>query len=484
MSINNLVRMLAEDSHDHDDDDHDSHDDESEDHSTSDAAIAFTIVLFAGLSTAVGASAVFFPRIVSLASPGVLAGALGFSAGVMLFLSLAEIFPVAINHFAVHNEHEDAFMYAVFSFFGGVIVMQISNFVVHKLNPPGHGHAHECSKGEFVQSCHEDLCREPAVTAPHCIACTDNPLGELSEWQNRAKEELEHPQKDNHTHEERDFKADNTTDNTLPTISDCCNNPSGCSKNTYACTLDNMDEEQGEAPSANDDDDDDVKDSKADTEEKDVSDVTSNHDSSGHSHAHSDHGHSHSHDHAHPSSRKFSIYDHNDPHEKKKVLNAGVSTALAIAIHNFPEGLATFIAGVEDPKIAGVLAIAIVIHNIPEGLCVALPIYYGTGNRLKGFLWGALSGFSEPLAAALTWAILYRTEFNENIYGVLFGLTTGMMVIISLKELLPAAHRYDPLDKVVTNSLIAGFVVMALSLVLLERSGQHDHGVDGHDGHE
>mmetsp|Transcript_23194 Transcript_23194/g.32397 ORF Transcript_23194/g.32397 Transcript_23194/m.32397 type:complete len:479 (+) Transcript_23194:115-1551(+) len=474
MSLNGVVRMLAEDSHDHDDDEHDSHDDESEGYSNSDAAIAFAIVLFAGLSTAVGASAVFFPRIVSLASPGFLAGALGFSAGVMLFLSFAEIFPVAIDHFGAHHEHDDAFMYAVFSFFGGVIIMQISNFVVNKLNPSGHGHAHECAEGEFVQSCHEDLCHEPALTAPHCISCTDNPLGELSEWQDRAKEEIKHQHKGNDTHVKRDYQADQTTENTSPSISDCCNNPSGCSKNINTCTLDNMDKEQGEAPTANGDED---KDFKADAEEKDVSD------------AHSDHGHSHSHDHAHPSSRHFSVCDHTDPHEQKKVLNAGVSTALAISIHNFPEGLATFIAGVEEPKVAGVLALAIVLHNIPEGLCVALPIYYGTGNRLKGFLWGAFSGLSEPLAAALTWVILYRTEFNENVYGALFGITTGMMVIISLKELLPTAHRYDPLDKVVTNSLIAGFVLIALSLVLLERSGQHEHGTvtdesDDHDGHD
>jgi len=164
-------------------------------------------------------------------------------------------------------------------------------------------------------------------------------------------------------------------------------------------------------------------------------------------------------------------------------MNAGVSVAVAIAIHNFPEGFATFIAGIDDPRIGGVLAFAIAIHNIPEGLCVALPIYYGTGDRLKGFLWGAFSGLSEPVAALMAWGILNRSEFNNDVYGVLFGLVAGMMVFISVKELLPTAHRYDPLDTVVTNSLIAGFVIIALSLLLFERTSGHTHVSHDHGGH-
>ena len=153
--------------------------------------------------------------------------------------------------------------------------------------------------------------------------------------------------------------------------------------------------------------------------------------------------------------------------EKKKLAKMGLSTAVAIAIHNFPEGLATFVAALDDPSVGAVLAIAIGIHNIPEGLCVALPIYYATGNRWKAFLWGSLSGISEPVAALLGWAILAKA-ITQDVYGVLFGLVSGMMVIISLKELIPTAHRYDPEDTVVTYSLIAGMVIMALSLVLFK----------------
>jgi len=158
----------------------------------------------------------------------------------------------------------------------------------------------------------------------------------------------------------------------------------------------------------------------------------------------------------------------NGPNEEQKELSKmGFNTALAIALHNFPEGLATFVAALNDPSVGAVLAIAIGIHNIPEGLCVALPIYYATGNRYKAFMWGCLSGLSEPIAALLGWAVL-ANAMSASVYAILFGLVSGMMVIISLKSLLPTAHRYDPGDTVVTYSLVAGMVIIALSLVLFK----------------
>ncbi len=157
--------------------------------------------------------------------------------------------------------------------------------------------------------------------------------------------------------------------------------------------------------------------------------------------------------------------ENNTSEEKKRLVKMGMTTALAIALHNFPEGLATFVAALNDPKVGVVLAIAISIHNIPEGLCVALPIFYATGNRTKAFLWALLSGASEIVAAFLGWLILSNV-FTDATYATLFGLVAGMMVIISIRELLPTAHFYDPEDTVVTHSFIAGMVVMALSLVL------------------
>jgi len=154
-----------------------------------------------------------------------------------------------------------------------------------------------------------------------------------------------------------------------------------------------------------------------------------------------------------------------DDTERQRLQSMGLKTALAIGLHNFPEGLATFVATLNEPRVGAVLAIAIGIHNIPEGLCVALPIYYATGDRKKAFLWACLSGASEPVAAALGWWVL-AGRFGDKTYAWMFGLVAGMMVTICAKELLPTAHRYDKGDTVVTYSFIVGMVIMALSLVL------------------
>lgn len=153
--------------------------------------------------------------------------------------------------------------------------------------------------------------------------------------------------------------------------------------------------------------------------------------------------------------------------EAQRLHKMGLNTAIAIGLHNFPEGLATFVAALDDPKVGAVLAVAIAIHNIPEGLCVALPIYYASGNRMKGFLWALLSGASEFIAALLGWVILANV-FSETTYAILFGLVAGMMIMISMRELLPTAHVYDNGDTVVSYSFIVGMIVMALSLCLFQ----------------
>lgn len=155
--------------------------------------------------------------------------------------------------------------------------------------------------------------------------------------------------------------------------------------------------------------------------------------------------------------------DENDDNEK--LIRMGVMTAAAIFIHNLPEGLATFVAALSDRYVGFALAVAIAIHNIPEGLCVAIPVYYATGNRWKAFGWALLSGVSEPIGAGLGWLIL-KDIMSELVYGVLFGVVAGMMLNITIHELIPTAVRYDPADKVTTNSIIAGMAAMALSLTL------------------
>jgi len=153
--------------------------------------------------------------------------------------------------------------------------------------------------------------------------------------------------------------------------------------------------------------------------------------------------------------------------EQRKLKKMGIKTAIAFGMHNFPEGLATFVAALNNPQVGAILAIAISIHNIPEGLCIALPIYYATGSRLKAFGWAVVSGAPQPLAALLGWAVLANVV-SDAMYATMFGVVAGMLVTISIRELLPTAHRYDPEDSVASYSFIGGTIVMAVSLVLFE----------------
>merc|ERR1712023_83358 len=126
--------------------------------------------------------------------------------------------------------------------------------------------------------------------------------------------------------------------------------------------------------------------------------------------------------------------------------------------------MGTFVATLDSPVVGISLAIAIAIHNIPEGLCVAMPIYFATGDARKAFLWSAVSGMSEILAAGLVWIIL-ANMMSSYAYAVLFGLVAGMMVNICVYQLIPTAHKYDREDKVVSHFTLVGMGVMAISLI-------------------
>lgn len=151
----------------------------------------------------------------------------------------------------------------------------------------------------------------------------------------------------------------------------------------------------------------------------------------------------------------------------KKLKRMGILTGLAVGIHNFPEGLATFVATLSSPSLGIALAVAIAMHNIPEGVCVAMPVYYATGSKWKAFLWAFLSGVSEPVGALLGWLVL-KDVFGPLLYGISFGLIAGMMVFVSLKELLPTALKFDTRTDgvIVSVFLVIGMLIMAASLVL------------------
>jgi len=150
--------------------------------------------------------------------------------------------------------------------------------------------------------------------------------------------------------------------------------------------------------------------------------------------------------------------------KNSSLMRMGIFMATAIAMHNFPEGIATFAAGLTDMKLAIPIAIAIAIHNIPEGIAVSIPIYYATGKKRKAFLLSFMSGLAEPLGALIGYFFL-SVFFSETILGILFGSVAGIMVFISVDELLPTAREYGFHHQAIYG-LVAGMIVMAISLLL------------------
>jgi ZIP family zinc transporter len=154
-----------------------------------------------------------------------------------------------------------------------------------------------------------------------------------------------------------------------------------------------------------------------------------------------------------------------DAQTDSRLLRIGVFLALAIAIHNFPEGLATFLLVLEDPQIGIPLAVAVAMHNIPEGIAVSIPIYYATKSRLKAFRWSAASGLAEP-AGAVVGYLLLLPFLNGFTMGILFATVAGVMVFLAVDTVLPTA-RNSARGHLTVYGFIGGIAVVAASLILL-----------------
>jgi len=148
-----------------------------------------------------------------------------------------------------------------------------------------------------------------------------------------------------------------------------------------------------------------------------------------------------------------------------QLLKTGLFVALGIGIHNFPEGMATFAGGLEDPSVGIAIAVAIAIHNVPEGLAVSAPVYAATGSRGKAFMWALLSGVAEPLGAGLA-ALVLLPLLNSSVLGFVLSAVAGIMVFISLDELVPVARSFGE-EHLSIVGIIIGMVVMAFSLWIL-----------------
>ncbi len=148
----------------------------------------------------------------------------------------------------------------------------------------------------------------------------------------------------------------------------------------------------------------------------------------------------------------------------------GIMSALAIAIHNFPEGMATFIGALNDPQTGTGIAFAIAIHNIPEGIAVAIPIYFATKSKGKALLYALLSGLTEPVGAFICYGITALSGVSLDGGGAAFPLilaaVAGIMIYISLDELLPTAEKYGR-HHVAIAGVVAGMAIMAVSMILM-----------------
>jgi ZIP family zinc transporter len=375
---------------------------------------AFLLVLGAGMSTCLGAAIVFSESCVKLTSKVVLASGLGVSAGVMMYVSFVEIM---VKSFAAFEEdgmsEADAKLYGTLCFFSGFVIMYFLDWVVHQLDPDG-GH---CVSGGDIVNLGELLDRMSGEVGGERL----RPPLPLQEMAGQGKQEQEQAVAGG------DERSGDGQTSWIWSFFSQGNGQQGRRGAEVEVLV-------GTVPA--------VPVPQADVRQLDVEAGNGT-----------------------PADSEGEPGSEMAPERDLKLERMGLLTALAIGIHNLPEGLATYVAAVDDPAVGAALAVAIALHNIPEGICVSVPIYFATGDRQKAFFWAFISGFAEIVGAGLGWAILSH-YFSHLLYGVIFGIVSGMMVYIVLYQLLPTAHRYDPDDKVTSTSTVAGMAVMAMSLIL------------------
>ncbi|TMW61330.1 hypothetical protein Poli38472_012521 [Pythium oligandrum] len=336
--------------------------------SSSDVSTAFALTIAAGSATVLGGCVVFHKRLVHLANPLSLAIALSLSAGVMLFISLVEIYSEAVHllhdglrtsEMSEKTANGHAQLAATACFAGGIVLLYLVDAVVHHLAPHVHDATAEYDGLAQLRHSYERISQRQASR--------------------RALQA--------HGDEESGEYVGQQTPGTGET-----------------------------------------------GEKEGVKDM--------------------------------------DAQRRAELQRMSLLSAFALALHNFPEGIATFVAAKRDSNVGVSLAIGIGLHNIPEGIAVAAPIYFATGSRWRGLLWCAVSAAAEPLGGVLAWLVL-GDGLNPVAEGVLFGLICGIMVGISIKELLPTAYRFagEPQQHLVALGVFGGMFVMVTSLILFGYAG-------------
>ena len=414
--------------------------------------LAFGLVAAAGMSTSIGAGFVFWSGCVTRTNNSVLAASLGFSAGVMLYVSFAEILVKSVTSFSacdclwVNEAKPDnpAKIVATATFLCGIVLFKLVNLLVHVIMPKltlvrrrrgGDRHSATSSADAALSrpNCEMAQVRETVPTLPDLEGCSSSSPAEATTSSSSSPVEATTSFALGLGDDVEQVQAAQRTLGAAERVNIASAGVVGAPER--------VDEGEGDET----------------LERVDIDHLCP-----------CDH-HSGAGDPATGRDTDRVVLDLDDKTEEKRrqLVHMGTMTALALGLHNFPEGLATFAGALADPSVGVALAVAIAIHNIPEGLCVAMPIYYATGSRWLGFWLATVSGMAEIVGAALGYAFL-MSVLGQGAYGALFGLVAGLMVAIVVSELLPTAHRYDPHDRVSTLSVFAGMSVMAVSLVLFQ----------------
>eukprot|EP00963_Diacronema_lutheri_P000559 scaffold31_cov334-Pavlova_lutheri.AAC.27 len=349
----------------------------------SNVGLGIGLAAAAGACTVVGAVLVFF---VNLANRKFLAGALGFSSGVMLYLSFVELLAdESVDEFEEGGASSTAaFVFATLCFFGGALITFLIDKVVHYMM---------VDKREL-----------PEVIADH---------------DKEVCGQLEQQQRD----------SEHSSANGVV---------SGCPPSLNEKAADGFVEEILHPP----------------PEEQDVENAVPEHGVERLAYLYK----------AETKARKQNAAEE----AYKPLRRTGLVTAIAIGLHNFPEGLAVFFSTVADRRVGGALAVAIAIHNVPEGVAIALPVYYASKSKLQAFLWCFWAGLAEPLGALLGWVILAASDESPLTLGIMFGLVAGIMVYIGIQELFVTALAFDPKNKLTGYFFFFGMAIMALSLILFK----------------
>ncbi|RLN86616.1 hypothetical protein BBJ28_00024115 [Nothophytophthora sp. Chile5] len=316
-------------------------------------AVAFALNIAAGAATIIGGMVVFNKRLVYLANPTSLAVALSVSAGVMLFISLAEIFAESVHSLSQGIKTDDmtddtatghGWLAAAVCAAVGVVLIYVIDIIVRKISPE-HGQTE-----------------------------IDN---------------LENLRESFTQHEEHDSKRGGTP------------------------ALESL---ESQTPNSG-------------------------------------------------------LYVKMDDTAKKNLQRMGVLSALAIGIHNIPEGIATYASSIQNSSVGFSLAFGIGLHNIPEGIAVSAPIYFATGSRWRGLMWCVISAMAEPLGGVIAWLAI-GDGMDHLSEGILYGLVCGIMVCICVKELLPTAFRFvGEKTHLVAVGIFCGMLVMIASLTLFGYAG-------------